>query len=130
MFTWITTEPYYQKYNPKILSQPGKPIGKFNDGPWVITLENVVSEAECDKLIELGGVRGYEQSYDVGAKKFDGTFDKHLNRDRTSTNAWCIDECYNDTITQQVTQRLENITGIPDTNSEYLQLLRYEIGQK
>jgi hypothetical protein len=130
MFTSITTEPYYQQYNPTILSQPGKPIGNYDDGPWVITLDNVVSEAECEKLIELGGVSGYEQSYDVGAKKFDGTFDKHLNKERTSTNAWCTEECFNDTTTQQVLQRLENITGIPDENSEYLQLLRYEVGQK
>ena len=77
MFERITQEPYYQQFTPTILSQPGVGIGNFkNDGPWVITLDNVVSEEECDALIELGGVRGYEQSYDVGKKKYDGTYDK------------------------------------------------------
>jgi prolyl 4-hydroxylase len=130
MFTRITTEPDFQKYNPKILSQPGKPVGKYDDGPWVITLENLLSDVECDRLIELGGVLGYEQSLDVGEEKFDGTFDDMKSEDRTSTNAWCGDGCSNDTHTQQVLQRLENITGFPDANSEQLQLLRYEVGQK
>lgn len=130
MFERLTTDPYYEKFNPTILSRPGQPIGQFEDGPWVVTLHNVLSEEEADRLIELGGVRGYEQSYDVGAKKFDGSYDKHLNKERTSTNAWCVEACYNDTITQDVVLRLENITGVPDTNSEYLQLLRYEVGQK
>ena len=77
MFERITTDPYYQQYTPTILSRPGVGVGKFpDDGPWVITLDNVISEEECIKLIELGGVRGYEQSYDVGKKKYDGTFDK------------------------------------------------------
>ena len=49
---------------------------------------------------------------------------QHLNKERTSTNAWCVDDCYENNVTQTVLNRLENITGIPDTNSEYLQLLR------
>ena len=49
---------------------------------------------------------------------------QHLNKERTSTNAWCVEDCYEDNTTQAVIKRLENITGIPDTNSEYLQLLR------
>jgi len=130
MFERITTDPYYEQFNPTILSQPGTPIGKFQDGPWVITLGNVLSEEETVKLIELGGVRGYEQSFDVGKKKFDGSYDKHLNKERTSTNSWCVEDCYENETTQAVVQRLENITGIPDTNSEYLQLLQYNVGQK
>lgn len=48
---------------------------------------------------------------------------------RTSTNAWCQNECYNDPIAKRVMERVENITGIAETNSEWLQLLRYEKGQ-
>jgi len=51
-------------------------------------------------------------------------FFQHLNKERTSTNAWCVDDCFEDNTTQVIVNRLENITGIPDTNSEYLQLLR------
>lgn len=49
---------------------------------------------------------------------------------RTSKNAWCVEACYNDTTTQQVIAKIENVTGIPDTNSEYLQILQYEVGQQ
>lgn len=129
MFERITTDPYYQQYSPKILSQPGIPIGKYGDGPWVITLDDVLSEEECETLIGLGQERGYEQSYDVGKKKYDGTYDKHLNTRRTSRNAWCIEECYNHTTSEQILARIENITGVPDTNHEYLQILKYEVGE-
>ena len=37
--------------------------------------------------------------------------------------------CYEDDTAQAVIQRLSNLTGIDDANSEYLQLLRYETGQ-
>ena len=100
------------------------------DGPWVVTLQNVLSEAECEHLIALGAQEGYERSKDVGAKRFDGTFDAMENPRRTSTNAWCNNECFKDALTQQVTQRVEDLTGIPANNSEYWQLLKYEEGQE
>jgi len=50
-------------------------------------------------------------------------------RERTSTNAWCLDECFKDETTQRVLKKMEFVTNVPDTNTEYLQLLRYEIGQ-
>jgi prolyl 4-hydroxylase len=100
------------------------------DGPWIVTLDNVLTGEECEHLIQLGHVRGYERSMDVGGKKFDGTFDAHLNPDRTSTTAWCNAECYNDPLVQTLTARLENLIGVPSNNSEYWQLLKYEETQK
>ena len=122
MFERITTEPFYQQYEPVIHSQPPK-------GPWLITLEKFMTDEECDRLIHLGAEEGYEISRDVGKKKFDGTYDGYENKGRTSTNAWCNEKCYNDTLTQQVLTRMANLTGVPDENSEYLQLLKYEVGQ-
>ena len=131
MFTRIATDKVYAKYEPTIYSMPSPPAGSdILDGPWVITLENVMTEQECDALIELGAESGYKISQDVGKKKFDGTFEGYANDRRTSTNAWCQeDACYNNTATQSVLTKIENITGIPDANSEYLQLLKYEVGQ-
>ncbi|KAL3907395.1 MAG: hypothetical protein SGILL_008895 [Bacillariaceae sp.] len=123
LFEKITTDPYYiETYSPNILSQPP-------NGPWVITMENVATESECKKMIELGAARGYERSQDVGEKKFDGTYAAKQQDTRTSHNTWCLDECYKHTDHQTTIKRVENITGIPDTNSEYWQFLQYEEGQ-
>ena len=65
----------------------------------------------------------------VGAKKEDGSYDKKINPGRTSTNAWCQHSCYEDDVAQRVIHRLSNLTDIPEPNSEYLQLLRYEESQ-
>ena len=103
MFERLTTEPYYvDKYEPTILSQPPS-------GPWVITLENVLSEEEAQRMIKLGADRGYVRSTDVGVKRFDGTFDSQQKKSRTSHNTWCLDECYTDETTQTVLRNLENI---------------------
>jgi prolyl 4-hydroxylase len=62
MFERLTTDEYYiKRFEPTIHSQPP-------DGPWLITLENVATEEECKRMIQLGADRGYERSQDVGAK--------------------------------------------------------------
>ena len=63
---------------------------------------------------------------DVGEEQADGSHSKKTHSGRTSTNAWCVDECYKDPIAQRVMQRIENITGVPETNSENLQMLKYD----
>ena len=98
-------------------------------GPWIVVLENFLSEEECDTLIHLGGEKGYEISKDVGERNFDGTYDGIESKDRTSSNAWCTEECWEHSATQAVHDRIELLTGINRTNYEYLQLLRYEKGQ-
>lgn len=127
MFDRITQDEYYDKYDPTILSMPSPPADStISSGPWVVTLENLLTPEECDRLIELGAVEGYKISQDVGERKFDGSYDGFVNDRRTSTNAWCQDDCFKDPVTKQVLSKIENVTGIPDDNSEYLQLLRYE----
>ncbi len=129
--------------NVNILSRPSHPPsfqGEDDDatdyvlGPWVVTLDNFLTDEECDRLIHLGSRMGYERSsldeekdYDKEeiAREMAGGEDAY----RTSTNTWCEKECYNDPITRQVIEKLTNATGIPDSYSEHLQLLRYVPGQ-
>lgn len=122
MFENIISTPEFEKYEPVILSQPP-------EGPWMIMFDNMISAEEADTLIELGGIQGYERSADVGARQDDGSYDKNVNSGRTSTNAWCVGDCYEDPVPQRVMERIENITGIPETNQENLQLLQYQPGQ-
>eukprot|EP00980_Cylindrotheca_fusiformis_P010144 scaffold2253_cov119-Cylindrotheca_fusiformis.AAC.19 len=120
MFEKLTQEPYLSKYDVEILSSPD------TGGPWVITMENVVSEEEAERIIELGAEEGYARSTDVGKMRADGTTEKNLSTGRTSMNAWCLSECYEDSKAQAVIHRLTELTGIDERNSEYLQLLKYE----
>ena len=122
MFERIAYSPEYQQFEPTVVSKP--PLG-----PWMILFENAISDEEAERLVELGGDLGYKRSADVGTKQEDGTYSLNVNSGRTSTNAWCFKECLEDPIAQRVMGRIENITGIPETNSEYLQLLRYEHDQ-
>jgi prolyl 4-hydroxylase len=114
MFEKLTSEPYLSKYDVKILSKD----------PWVITMENVLSEIEANRLIELGTKKGYERSTHVGRKLANGTYDHHVSTRRTSMNAWCQEDCTTDPIALPVLERLSNLTGINDTNAEHLQMLR------
>jgi prolyl 4-hydroxylase len=123
MFNKLTNEPYLSKYSVQVWSSP------VTQGPWLITLEDVVSEEEAQRLLELGRLEGYKRSSDVGKRKADGSYDKKVGNGRTSTNAWCQHECYEDESAQAVMYRLSNLTGIDEVNSEYLQLLKYEPGQ-
>ena len=130
LFVNITTSPEMAKYGPLIHSMPHPPKSStIKAGPWVVTLENFLTDEECQTLIDLGGVEGYQSSQDVGKRKFDGSYDGNINKGRTSTNAWCQKDCFHNSTTQQVLQKIEHLTGIPDENSEFLQLLKYEVGQ-
>jgi prolyl 4-hydroxylase len=134
-FVNITTLPQFQPYEPNVLSRPDyingdtEGVANYKIGPWVVLLDNFITDEEADHLIQLGDKEGYERSADVGKLNFDGTFENNVNNGRTSLNAWCQNSCYDDPIAKQVMERIQNITFIPEPNSEYLQLLRYEVGQ-
>jgi prolyl 4-hydroxylase len=139
MFEQIATDPYYQQqYDIQVISRPNiagaeelpkddTSSNSSNDAPWVIVIDNFLTDAECETLIQLGAQEGYELSKDVGEQNFDGTFAAKESSGRTSTNAWCLTEtCVDHPVTQSVVQKIENITGIPHIHYEYFQLLKYE----
>jgi prolyl 4-hydroxylase len=87
-FERITTEPFYQQYKPEIIARPGIDNPKIGPSPWVVTLDEFLTEEECETLIQLGAVQGYERSEDVGPEQFDGSLAGVQSKGRTSTNAW------------------------------------------
>lgn len=127
----------YTKYNPKALSRPklnrdgiAANMNDAIDGPWIVLLENFVSDVEADALIAAGAKKGYERSSDVGAENPDGSHEDEINEGRTSENAWCDEElCHEDPIINPVIERIAEVTLTHKDNHEELQLLRYEPGQ-
>lgn len=67
---------------------------------------------------------------DVGEIQPDGTASSVVSTGRTSSNAWCSNECLEDEVVKGVNKRMSSMTQIPEVNSEDLQLLRYGVGQK
>ena len=112
-----------------VLSHPGVDVNGIA-APWVVQIENFVSPDECDTLIQLGSQQGYKRSTGLNVtQNADGTYGNIVEDVRTSSNAWCLEECHLDPTVQTILQRIEHITNIPDTHSEYLQLLHYDVGQ-
>lgn len=131
-FERIVTDEEFAKYDITVHSRPKQPDDDetFPDGPWLITLEDFVSADEAERLIELGDEDGgYKRSTDVGGLKADGSYTKKVDSHRTSSNSWCLAKCMRDDVAQNVVNRMERVTRIPQKNSESLQLLRYEEGQ-
>lgn len=55
---------------------------------WLIQFENLMTSEEAKQMIELGHIKGYERSADVGELNEDGTVgDSNVNDGRTSANA-------------------------------------------
>ena len=128
----------FKEYEPIVHSHPPGIVNAENikygedpilDGPWVVTFESFHTDEESERLIEMGHKLGYKRSTDVGKQKFDGSYENNESSSRTSHNAWCIDECEEDPLAQKVVHRIGNVTGIPYSNYENLQLLKYTEGQ-
>ncbi len=122
----------YAAYNPVAVSRPRwKGDGSaVRDGPWVVILEDFITDEEINELINAGHTKGFHRSMDVGIENPDGSHEDDVSEGRTSTNAWCDDElCTNHPIIAPVIERIANVTGTHPRNSEHLQLLRYEPGQ-
>jgi prolyl 4-hydroxylase len=128
-------------YSVEVFSRPGgsKTDSASNviDGPWVVALDNFLSAEECEKLIQLGQIRGYEKSRETTTLSNGNRAEDEVTDTRTSTNAWCDDaplknsstSCRKDPVMKEVWNRIALVTGVPVDNSEDLQLLYYTPGQ-
>ncbi len=87
-------------------------------GPWVVTIDNFLSEAEVRAMVEKGG-HHFERSL-AG----DG-----VSPVRTSKTSWCnVPFCENDPTIKSIKARVANVTGVPLANSEHVQVLHYDAG--
>lgn len=98
------------------------------DGPWVLTFENFVSDAEAEAIIKSVESK-FSRSTDQGQVDQYGEQKKIVSSGRTSENAWCTGECENSQSVKTVMRRIEAITAVPTENYESFQVLRYMPGQ-
>ena len=131
MFERIISEDKFKVYNPKVWSRPAweEANPDYYDTPWIVSLDNFISDEEIERLLEIAADHGYERSDDGGEYLEDGSFVTHFMDLRTSYNSWC-GTCYDDPLGQAVLERIEDVTQIDKTNYNFLQMLRYRKGQK
>ena len=100
----------HARFRPRVLSRQ----------PWVVAFDSFLSDEECDRIIAVGGKRGFSRSM-AG----DG-----VQSVRTSSTSWCSDRaCQDDPTMRSIRERIANLTMVPAHNAEHLQVLRYEPGQ-
>ena len=99
-----------ERYLPRVLSRD----------PWVIVFEDFLSQGEAERIIRVGGARGWGRS-----QAGDG-----VQAVRTSSTAWCDPgSCQSDAVLASIRSRIANVTLVPEQNAEHMQVLRYEVGQ-
>eukprot|EP00568_Trieres_chinensis_P017570 CAMPEP_0183323066 /NCGR_PEP_ID=MMETSP0160_2-20130417/73452_1 /TAXON_ID=2839 ORGANISM="Odontella Sinensis, Strain Grunow 1884" /NCGR_SAMPLE_ID=MMETSP0160_2 /ASSEMBLY_ACC=CAM_ASM_000250 /LENGTH=275 /DNA_ID=CAMNT_0025490361 /DNA_START=103 /DNA_END=931 /DNA_ORIENTATION=+ len=137
MFERIVNDESYAKYDPVVLSRPSQPDNESGEaaeeanGPWIVRLDNFLTEEEADKIIALTANMEFELSQEVSHNfAEDGSYDDSIKSEgRTSTNSWCDGDCYDDPVATNIRERIFEITGLGDRNAELFQLLKYEVGQ-
>jgi hypothetical protein len=126
------------EYSVLVHSHPGKidyvvaSSIKEGQSPWIITIDNFLSEEECESLIKIGHQQIFQRSIDVGKQNLaDGRVYGKMTQRRTSESSWCTSEsgCRDQDVPGRIHQRISNLLNIPSENSEDLQLLKYEVGQ-
>ena len=58
--------------------------------PWVVSIDNFITDEECNRLIELGETMGYERS------TISDALGDRASKERTSYNTFCEDDCVSD----------------------------------
>jgi prolyl 4-hydroxylase len=99
----------------------------LSTSPWVVTFDNFLTNREANAIIKT--VRRWERSTDTGSMNEYGEAGRKLSSGRTSSNAWCREDCESDPDVARVIDRIEYTTTIPYENYESFQILRYENNQ-
>uniref|UniRef100_A0A7S2WCH7 Fe2OG dioxygenase domain-containing protein n=1 Tax=Rhizochromulina marina TaxID=1034831 RepID=A0A7S2WCH7_9STRA len=109
----------FAEYEPEVMSTD----------PWVIVFHKFTTEEEADAVLAAGGTQ-WTVSSDVGERLPNGSFASIQSTARTSSTSWCTEEdCAAHPMVQRVTKRIEDVSRIPYKNSEFLQMLQYQVGQ-
>ena len=123
MFAHLVTSPEYAQFSPEIISRPiANPNPKFNevDGPWIVVLNDFLSEEECEILMELADEEEYEpiEGYQDDEEEIYQSFGRRL----------CKGECSDADVVATIEERLEYITGVPRHHSELFEFVQYGEG--
>jgi hypothetical protein len=107
----------YPQYEPKSIAG--------SNPSHVVALENFVTEKESKLLLKQQNEWEYEY---VEREVEQDVFERVVNENRTYSFATCGDVCERGV--SSLLDRIEQVTGIPNENSEYMELRKYKQGQR
>jgi len=131
----ISTEPIYKPGDlnwmfANIAEEfPHYGITVISQSPWIVTFDNFLTDEETDALIATNE-GNWERSTDTGSVNEFGETGRVLSTGRTSSNAWCRQNCLENPHVQNVVRKIEEVTKVPRDNYESFQVLQYEVGQR
>lgn len=96
----------------------------LNEDPLVFTIDNFVSNDECDHFIKLASPNMKQALVSSNQKGETGI----VSNGRTGSNCWIKHD--NDKITYNVGQRIANYIGVPLINAEQYQVIHYDVSQE
>ena len=105
-------------------------VHKLSSSPWIVSIDNVLDDEEADEIIKIAHETGFIGSTTTGDVDETGTINRRKDFDRTSEQAWCQNSCDGEAIVNTLYDRIFEITTVPPSNFEHLQMLKYEVGQK
>jgi prolyl 4-hydroxylase len=103
------------------------PVTVHSKSPWVVTVDNFVSDDEVHDLIY--GVDHWERSTNIGGVNEFGELVPRLSRGRTSSSAWCYGSCEKQPSIVSLLNRISKYVDVAGGNIEAFQVLRYDVGQ-
>jgi hypothetical protein len=91
-------------------------ITYLSRSPWVVTIDNFISDDEINAM--RGGVAKW---YDIQSDDYLRDFNLDpIGNARSGGIGWCFGECYN--ASRGVLERMKLVTGVPVNNVEYFQV--------
>ena len=98
--------------------------------PWLLQLDSFLDDEEAAAFVRQGSSKGFETSADTGKMRADGSFESIYSSHRTSQTAWMdTSPSLDDAVLNRVMARAANVTRVPTSHSEYVQVLQYGVGQ-
>jgi hypothetical protein len=87
---------------------------------------------QADEIIAVANReegKHFTASQGTGGLDEDGTLIPTVSDYRTSHTNWCEEDCLNTSTVVRIRERVVSITGVPDANAEFPQMLRYHKDQ-
>ncbi len=130
----------FPMYSPTVLSRPSDSAyaREMNDydtsvgvGPWVVQLEDLLTDEECDAMINQTKI-AIDGSIEDGWSILATDEETDTASACQSTQAWCDPKyCMQDPILKGTWKKIEELVGLPfDTHSEAVHFIQYVPGQK